>query len=87
MSIGGLLITILQLYNFLILARVILSYFPNVDYSNPLVRFLYEATEPVLQPIREFLREQFPQAGMIDFSPIVLWIIIIILIQIIAIVF
>lgn len=87
MGIGGLLITILQLYNFLILARVILSYFPNVDYSNPLVRFLYEATEPVLQPIREFLREQFPQAGMIDFSPIVLWIIIIILIQIIAIVF
>jgi len=87
MGIGGLLIAILQLYNFLVLARVLLSYFPNVDYSNPLVRFLYEVTEPVLAPIREFLRQQFPQMGPIDFSPIVLFIGIFFLMQIISIVF
>lgn len=87
MSIGGLLINLLTLYNFLVLARVLLSYFPNVDYSNPIVRFLFDVTEPILAPIREFIREQFPDAGMIDFSPIVLWIIIIILIQFIGIIF
>jgi len=87
MGIGGLLIAILQLYNFLVLARVLLSYFPNVDYSNPLVRFLYEVTEPVLAPIREFLRQQFPQMGPIDFSPIVLFIGIFFLMQVISIVF
>jgi len=87
MSIGGLLISLLQLYNFLILARVLLSYFPNVDYENPLVRFLYEVTEPVLAPIRAFLRQQFPQSGMMDFSPIAAWVIILVLIQVIAVIF
>jgi YggT family protein len=76
------LILLLQLYNFLVLARVLLSYFPNVDYNNPIVRFLYEATEPVLRPIRDFLRQQFGP-GPVDFSPIVLFILILILTQVI----
>ena len=87
MSIGSILINLLTFYNFLVLARVLLSYFPNVDYSNPIVRFLFDVTEPVLAPIREFIREQFPESGMIDFSPIVLWIIILMLIQVIGIIF
>lgn len=84
MTIGGLLTNLLTFYNFLVLARVLLSYFPNVDYSNPIVRLLYDVTEPVLAPIREFLRQQFPEASMVDFSPIVLWIIILVMIQIIG---
>ncbi|MEQ8671717.1 MAG: YggT family protein [Aggregatilineales bacterium] len=87
MSIGSILINLLTFYNFLVLARVLLSYFPNVDYSNPIVRILFDVTEPVLAPIREFIREQFPESGMIDFSPIVLWIIILMLIQVIGIIF
>lgn len=69
--LGVLLINILTIYQFIVIARVLLSYFPNVDYSNPIVRLLYEATEPVLQPLRQFLRQQFPDMGMIDISPIV----------------
>lgn len=68
----ALLVWILQIYSFIVLARVLLSWFPNVDPNNPIVRFLYEATEPVLMPIRNFLREQFPSTGMFDFSPLVL---------------
>lgn len=84
---ANLLITLLQLYNFLVIARVILSYFPNVDYDNPIVRFLYEATEPVLRPIRDFLRQQFPNMGPVDFSPIALLVIILILTQVIRAIF
>lgn len=69
-AIASLLLIFLQLYSFVILARVLLSWFPNVDPYNPIVRFLYEATEPVLQPVRNFLRRQFPEMGMLDFSPI-----------------
>ncbi|TVR23033.1 MAG: YggT family protein [Anaerolineaceae bacterium] len=69
-AIANLLLIFLQLYSFIILARVLLSWFPNVDPDNPIVRFLYEATEPVLQPVRNFLRRQFPEMGMLDFSPI-----------------
>ena len=73
-SFVDLLLLVLQLYSFIILARVLLSWFPNVDPYNPIVRFLYEATEPVLAPIRNFLRQQFPGMGPFDFSPIVVFI-------------
>lgn len=84
---GNFLIWLLQIYNFLILARVILSYFPDVDYNNPVVRFLHDVTEPVLKPVREFLRQQFPQTGPVDFSPIAVFVIIIVLTQFIRIIF
>lgn len=84
---GNFLIWLLQIYNFLILARVILSYFPDVDYNNPVVRFLHDVTEPVLKPVREFLRQQFPQTGPVDFSPIAVFVIIIVLTQFIRILF
>jgi len=43
-----------------------MSWLPNVDYYNPMVRFIYNATEPVLAPFRRLL----PTVGGIDFSPI-----------------
>ena len=53
-----------------ILARVILSWLPmagmRVDPYHPLIRFLYQITDPILNPIR-----RFSTFGMIDFSPIV----------------
>jgi YggT family protein len=48
----------------------------NADYSNPIVRFLYAATEPVLEPVRRRL-PLF--AGGLDLSPIVVWVAIIFL--------
>jgi YggT family protein len=39
------------LYTYLILARVFLSWV-NPDPYNPIVRFIYQATEPVLRPFR-----------------------------------
>lgn len=57
----------LTLFSLLILARVILSYFPNADPSNPIVRMIYDLTEPVLGPIRRML----PPTAMVDLSPLV----------------
>jgi len=59
-------------------ARILLSWFPNVDRSNPIIRFVYEVTEPVLRPIREAL----PQTGMFDFSSLIVLVVIQILMQI-----
>lgn len=59
--------TLLILFELLILARVLTSFFPNVDQSNPLIRLVYDVTEPVLRPIRNLL----PQTGMFDFSPVI----------------
>jgi YggT family protein len=57
-----------QIYTFIVIGRVIISWV-NPDPYNPIVRFLYNATEPVLQRIRRLLPLQF---SGIDLSPIVL---------------
>jgi YggT family protein len=67
-----LLFYILQIFGLILLARVILSWFPNVDRSNPLIQLVYDITEPILRPVRDML----PQSGMIDFSPLVVFLII-----------
>jgi len=63
---------ILNIFELILLARVLLSWFPNIDRSNPIVRFIYDVTEPILRPIREMM----PPTAMIDFSPIIVWLII-----------
>lgn len=75
MNIIILLIYLLNFYTLIILARVLLTWVPNLDYSNPIVRFLFDVTEPVLKPIRDVMP---PRSGL-DFSPIVVIIIITIL--------
>ncbi|MDD2332293.1 MAG: YggT family protein [Candidatus Cloacimonetes bacterium] len=69
------LVTILQLYNIIILIRVVMSWLVR-DYSNPIFRFVYTITEPVLGRIRRLL----PPMGL-DLSPIILYFIINILIR------
>lgn len=68
---------ILWVLELLIFARALLSWFPNLDRSNPLVRFVYQATEPILEPIRRLM----PQGSMVDFSPLVVLLIIWVLMQ------
>ena len=69
----------LDIYTWIIIARVIFSWlytFNVVNSSNRFVgaigEFLYKVTEPVLRPIRNIL----PNLGGIDLSPIVLLLII-----------
>lgn len=60
---------ILWAYAWIVLARVVISYV-NVDYRNPIVRFVYAVTEPVLDPVRRRL----PLVGSgVDLSPLVVW--------------
>jgi YggT family protein len=70
---------VLQLYVYLLIASVILSWliaFNVVNTRNQLVasigEFLYRITEPVLAPIRSVL----PNLGGLDLSPLVLLLII-----------
>lgn len=63
---------LLTFYMWIIIARAILSWV-NPDPYNPIVRFLYSATEPVLYTIRRRLPISF---GGIDFSPLIVILII-----------
>jgi len=50
----------------LILGRVLMSWF-DPGRSNQVSRFLVQATEPILAPVRRLL----PQTGMFDFSALI----------------
>jgi len=57
----------LNIYMWLIIARALLSWV-NPDPYNPIVRFLYNVTEPVLS----FLRRRVPVVfGGLDLSPLI----------------
>ena len=71
MQLIGLVRTVFELYSFVLLARVLIGWF-QVDPYNPIVQLLYRLTEPLLAPIRRLM----PQTGMLDFSPIVGFIVI-----------
>ena len=53
-------------YILVIIARALISWV-SPDPFNPIVRFLYRVTEPVLRPIRRRL----PMAMGVDFSPLI----------------
>ncbi len=67
MALARLADVILTAVYWLVLARAILSWV-SPDPYNPLVRFLYRTTEPLLRPVRERL----PVTG-IDVSPIIVF--------------
>ncbi len=61
---------VFQLLWWAILIRVLLSWLPmaglRVDMYNPVIRALYQLTDPILEPLR-----RYTTVGMIDLSPIV----------------
>ena len=65
---------IAQVVNFVCYAMVILIFIRvaftwiSRDFSNPIYRFTYQLTEPLLRPVRNLL----PSGGMgLDFSPMI----------------
>lgn len=57
---------VLELYTWLIIAQAVLSWV-NPDPYNPIVRFLYSVTEPVLYRVRRLIPTL---VGGIDLSPL-----------------
>ncbi|MCP4414997.1 MAG: YggT family protein [Chloroflexi bacterium] len=61
---------IFRALTYLIFARVILSWIrvdPYHPFWGPILRFVYQTTEPIMQPVRNIL----PNMGGLDFSPII----------------
>jgi YggT family protein len=72
---GTIIAAFVQLYSLVILARVLMSWI-NVNPYSPVARVIFDLTEPVLAPVRNLL----PPAAGLDFSPII----VLVLLQIIG---
>ncbi|MCB1194903.1 YggT family protein [bacterium] len=66
------LVQLLELYSLILFIRIIISWV-HPDPYNPIVRFLYGVTDPVLNPLRRLIP---PLGGMIDLSPLAAFLII-----------
>jgi YggT family protein len=74
-ALAALLHLVLNVYIWVLIARAIISWV-NPDPFNPIVRFLYRITEPVLRPVRNLL----PLRGLgLDLSPMIVLLIIYVL--------
>ena len=74
--IGSVLIFLVQVFVVLVFIRVIFSWLYGPFPTNGFARVLWRITEPVLGPIRRRL----PPLSGIDLSPLVVWLVVIILI-------
>lgn len=64
--LGFILYGLITLYSLMIMMRIIFAW-GMVSYSNRLMRFLVDATEPLLGPLRRMI----PPLGRFDISPLV----------------
>lgn len=71
---------LVRFYELILIVRIILSWVHPLP-NQPVIRIIYSITEPVLEPIRRLI----PIQGMgIDFSPIIVFVIIEFITQILA---
>ena len=75
-----LIFVVINAYEVILLLRVLLSWFRVDPYTNPFANILYKLTEPVLEPIRAIL----PQSGMMDFSPLVVFVLLMAIQQVLS---
>jgi YggT family protein len=61
------LATFLQIYLVLMIFRVLLSWFPNINWYDPPFSILSQLTDPYLNLFRSLI----PPLGGIDFSPLI----------------
>jgi YggT family protein len=73
--IVNLLILLLEAFLVVILIRVVFSWVSPVP-TNPVSRLAWRLTEPILAPIRQVL----PAMAGLDLSPLVVWLVVIVLI-------
>lgn len=62
-----------------VLGRVLVSWV-DPQFGNPVSRFLFETTEPLLSPVRKVM----PQTGMFDFAPLVVLLVLGVLMRMVA---
>lgn len=70
--------TFLYLLIVAIVLRALMSWFP-VDPRNQFARFLYQVTEPLLEPVRRLM----PRTGIIDLSAMLVVIVLLVMVQVV----
>ncbi len=71
--------TFINILTWAIIARSLLTWFP-MDPSSPLIQLLHRVTDPLIDPIRKVM----PSTGMMDLSPLMAILVLIVMGQLIS---
>ncbi len=63
------LIQLIGFYKLILVARILLTWLPSINWYNQPFRFLRTITDPVMEPFRRLI----PPLGGMDFSPLLLF--------------
>ena len=77
LSLAKILRLLVNIYTFIVAFAVILSRVNSAPY-NPIVRFLYQATNPVFRFVRRFMPRLFFRTGF-DVTPILVFVLLIVI--------
>ncbi|WP_269622965.1 YggT family protein [Prochlorococcus marinus] len=69
-NIFGVLSQTVSIYSYILILRVLLTWFPNIDWSNPILSSVSSITDPYLNLFRGII----PAIGGLDISPILAFI-------------
>lgn len=67
MQLSNVVNSFFEIYFWVILVRIFLTWIPSIDWSSPFFRALALVSDVVLEPFRRII----PAAGGLDFSPII----------------
>ena len=70
MGVKGIIVSLLGLYRWIIIIRVVISWI-NPDPYNPIVQFLRSITDPALDGLRRYVPRFLWSTGL-DFTPLLL---------------
>jgi YggT family protein len=75
MTFEALILGLVQLYFYVVIASVVLSWlvgFDVINIRNRLARFIYDSCNALVDPALKPIRRVVPLVGSLDFSPLIL---------------
>ncbi|MFY9385448.1 MAG: YggT family protein [Dethiobacteria bacterium] len=86
--IGSGLLIFIQIYLYIILGRIILSWFQGQFYRYPILRqifsFCFVLTEPLMAPLRRIVPPVRLGMGYMDLSALILWMLLLVVRQLVG---
>jgi YggT family protein len=70
-SIVLIIIQTLSIYKMVLIARILLTWLPNINWYNQPFKFLRDVTDPIMAPFSRLI----PPIGGLDLSPLLLFLV------------
>lgn len=64
-----------QAYWWILMARFLITWLPNINYGHPIIEFLFKVTDPIVRPFQGIVPPYRTSSVSVDFSPLILFLV------------